>query len=228
MRRTKVLLLGAVALGLTAPGGTEPFEEARIFIEYNFSDNDLGFHVFLDDEDWEEIEIIHPNRRTLIEVEASGGFGKLGLTELFFEGAEPNLDEFPLARLLGLFPEGKYKFIGERVDGVILVSRPMLTHAVPAPTEVEPVEVNGDVVAITWSSVSTRADGFPPGPIEIVAYQVIVDSFQVTVPATGDPEQSITLPPEFVASLDSGEHGGEVLVIEEGANQTITQFDFEL
>jgi len=227
MIKTNVLLLGALALGLTAPGGVVPFPEARIFIEYNASANDLGFHVFLDAEHWEEVEIVHPNGSTIMTVEGEGGFGDLGLTELFFEGAEPNLDDVPLAVLLGLFPEGRYTFRGEQVDGVDLLSRPRLSHAIPAAPEVD-AEVDGDTVTIVWTTVSDPPDGFPDRPIDVVAYQVIVDTFQVTLPASDDDEMSLTLPPEFVASLEPGEQLFEVLAIEKSGNQTITEGEFEL
>jgi hypothetical protein len=227
MIKTNVLLLGALALGLTAPGGVVPFPEARIFIEYNASANDLGFHVFLDAEHWEEVQIVHPNGSTIMTVEGEGGFGDLGLTELFFEGAEPNLDDVPLAVLLGLFPEGRYTFRGEQVDGVRLLSRPRLSHAIPAAPEVD-AEVEDDTVTISWTTVSTPPPGFPNRPIDVVAYQVIVGSFQVTLPASDDDEMSLTLPPEFVASLEPGEQLFEVLAIEKSGNQTITEGDFEL
>jgi hypothetical protein len=56
---------------------------------------------------------------------------------------------------------------------------------------------------------------------------VIVGSFEVTLPATDPPSSmSVTVPPEFVASLEPGEHGFEVLAIEEGGNQTITSDSF--
>jgi hypothetical protein len=38
---------------------------------------------------------------------------------------------------------------------------------------------------------------------------------------------SVTVPPEFVESLEPGQHGFEVLAIEEGGNQTISQGSFE-
>jgi len=227
MLKTHVLLLGALSFGATAAEGAEPFPEARIFIEYNFSGNDLGFHVFLDAEDWEEVQILHPNGRQIMEIEGEGGFGDLGLTELFFEGAEPNLADVPLNVLLGLFPEGRYTFKGEQVDGVRLLSRPRLSHAVPAAPEVD-AEVGDDTVTISWTTVSTPPPGFPRRRIGVVAYQVIVGSFQVTVPASDDPEMSLTLPPEFVASLEPGEHDFEVLAIEKSGNQTITEGSFEL
>ncbi len=68
---------------------------------------------------------------------------------------------------------------------------------------------------------------FPPGEYEfeaeIVAHQVIVDTFQVTLE---EPAASVTLPPEFVESLEPGVHDFEVLAIEEGGNQTITEGTF--
>jgi hypothetical protein len=224
--RTKLLWL-ALALGAAAPAAAAEFAEARIFIEYNASGNDLGFHVFLDAEDWEEVKIVHPNRRTIMEVEGEGAFGDLGLTELFFEGAEPSLDDVPLDELLELFPEGRYTFKGELVEGGRLVSRPFLSHAVPAPPEVS-ADVGDDSVVIRWTTVSEPPAGFPDRSIDVVAYQVIVGSFQVTVPAEDAAEMSLTLPPEFVASLEPGEQDFEVLAIDASANQTITEGSFEL
>jgi hypothetical protein len=220
-------LVVALALVLAVPAGAAPFGEARIYIEYNASGNDLGFHVFLDAEDWTEVEILHPNGRRLMEVEGKGGFGKLGLTELFFEGAEPSLDDVPLAVLLGLFPEGRYTFVGELVGGGLLRSRPVLSHAIPAPPEVD-AEVGEDEVVLCWTTVSNPPPGFPKRPVDVVAYQVIVGSFQVTLAASEDAEMCLTLPPEFVESLEPGEHAFEVLAIEAGGNQTITEGDFEL
>ena len=167
MRLVTLFLVTIVALIVVAAAPNAwakkklPFGEARIFIEYNSTANDLGFHVFLDAEDWQEVGIVNPKGRTIFEVEGKRGFGKLGMTELFFEGAEPSLDEFPLDRLLALFPEGKYIFIGTTVEGKTLISRPTLTVS-----------------------------------------------------------------PEFIESLDSGEHTFEVLAIEKGGNQTITEGSF--
>src|SRR3989304_5759075 len=104
-------LVAAVALilGATAPEAwAKKFAEARIFIEYNFTDNDLGFHVFLDAEDWREVEIVNPNGETVFEVEGGVGFGERGMTELFFEGAARSPFDVPLDELLALFPAGKY------------------------------------------------------------------------------------------------------------------------
>jgi hypothetical protein len=202
-----------------------PFKIAKIYWEYNASANDLGVHVSLDAEDWRGLRIYRPNDRLLIEVIGRGAYRELGMTELFFEGAEPSLDEFPLADLLARFPEGEYEIVGRTVDGARLESDVMFSHAIPAGPTVSAVVGPGDSVVISWTPVTSPPPGFPDRPINIVGYQVIVDSFQVTVPAT---TTSVTVPPEFVASLASGVQAYEVLAIEASANQTLTEGAFVL
>src|SRR5882724_10016403 len=102
-RVLQVLLLGAAALGPAASASAgAKFEATRIYIEYNSTDNDLGFHVFLDAENWKTIKIVNPAGTTIFDVAGKGAYGALGLSELFFEGAEPSLDVFPLNDLLAL------------------------------------------------------------------------------------------------------------------------------
>ena len=105
MRRMRVLTgfpAAMVALPV-AVGGPEAsaaeFTVAKIYWEYNATANDLGVHVSLDAEDWQTLKIAHPNGQTLFEVTTGGGYKKLGLIELFFEGAEPSLDDVPLREL---------------------------------------------------------------------------------------------------------------------------------
>jgi hypothetical protein len=209
-----------------------PFEESRIFIEYNSTDNDLGFHVALDVEDWKEVRIFNPKGRMIADLEGRAGYRRLGLSELFFEGAEPTLSEFPLADLLALFPQGTYRFEGRTVDGEKIKGESVLTHAVPAGPDVTASDHAvgpGNALTIRWNPVTTHAIDpaggvFPNLPIDVVAYQVIVaETFQVTLPATDPPApMSLKIPPEFVASLEPGENGFEVLAIDKSGNQTIT------
>jgi hypothetical protein len=218
----RVLLLGMLAPGPATPVWAAKFEATHIFIEYNSTDNDLGFHVFLDAEEWKRVRIVNPAGTTIFDVQGKGPYGDLGLSELFTEGAEPTLDTFPLDDLLARFPEGKYKFIGVTVEGLPLVSTATLTHAVPAGPSVSS-EVDGDTVVIRWTRVTGPPPGFPQEKVDIVGYQIIVDPFQVTLPATST---EVTLPREFVQSLAAGSHGFEVLAIEKGGNQTITAGSF--
>ena len=234
------LVVAAVGLAVASPvalAQKEPpleLEEASIYIEYNATDNDLGFHVLLDGEDWRSLRIVNPEGRAIFDVLGRGAYGELGMTELFFEGAEPALDEVPLDELLESFPEGEYRFVGRTVDGDWIVGDADLSHAVPAGPEVsdsDDVVVDGNPLTIRWQHVTQRATDpaggvFPDRPIDVVAYQVIVESFQVTLPATGGPME-VVVPQAFVDALDDGEHEFEVLAIDASGNQSITAATFE-
>lgn len=224
--------LAVVALATAAPDASAkkekkevPLKIARIYWEYNASANDLGVHVFLDGEDWRTLKILNPDGDVLFRVEGRGPYADLGLTELFFEGAEPSLDDVPLADLLAQFPEGTYEFEGRTVEGDEIEGEAFFSHAIPAGPVVSADVGPGDALVIRWSDVTAPPAGFPGATIDIAGYQVIVGSFQVTLPATAN---QVTVPPEFVASLGSGEHAFEVLAIEEGGNQTLTEGTFTL
>ena len=169
----------------------------------------------------------------LRRVRLAAAYRDLGMTELFFEGAEPELAEVPLEELLALFPDGEYEFQGVTVDGGQITGEGTLSHAVPAGPDVSDSDdavVPGNPFMIRWTHVTDKATDpaggvFPDRPIDVVAYQVIVHSFQVTLPATGG-AMSLAVPPEFVDSLDPGTHEFEVLAIEASGNQTITSATF--
>jgi hypothetical protein len=232
---SKLAILGLFALLASfVPVEAEEFDESRIFIEYNSSDNDLGFHVSLDGEDWKTLKIFNPDGKLIFDLHGKGAYKQLGMTELFFEGAEPSLFEFPLEELLALMPPGVYEFKGRTVDGEKITGESTLSHAVPAGPDVSASDdtVVGNSLTIRWETVDEVATDpaggiFPDLPINVVEYQIIVESFQVTLPAAEPPAQmSVTVPPEFVASLESGTHEFEVLAIDEGGNQTITSGTF--
>jgi len=221
---SKCLVAVLAALAAAAPAAAAPFSFARIYIEYNASANDLGFHVTMDGPNWKTFNIVNPNGVKVWEVVGKAAYAELGMTELFFEGAEPNLDEFPLDQLLARFPEGNYKFNGIAVSGTQLKSVAMLSHAIPQGPEVEAV-VNGDEVVIRWQPVTHPPEGFPNRQINIAGYQVIVESFQVTLPASAT---EVEVPEEYVESLPRGEIPFEVLAIDRSGNQSITEGTFEL
>ena len=219
-----VFLLGAATLGLASPGRAEPFKFARIYIEYNSSARDLGYHITLDAEDWRSLKIVNPIGKTIFDVAGRGPYRDLGMTELFFEGAEPALADFPLDQLLALFPEGEYEFTAITTGKSKLLSLATLTHAVPDGPVVS-AQVVASTVTIRWTLVTAPPTGFPDRPIVIAGYQIIAGTFQVTLPAT---RTEVTVPREYVESLGPGEHPFEVLAIEVGGNQTLTEGTFVL
>ncbi len=241
MKHSKLILsFGSLALALgsiivaaratpaqpprTAPVGDDiQLSFSRIYWEYNSSANDLGVHVTLDGENWKGLRIVNPSDKVLFEVRGRGPYKNLGMTELFFEGAEPSLDEFPLNHLLALFPQGVYEFEGLTVGGDEIEGEWEFTHAIPDGPEVFAFVGRNNYLRIEWNPVTSPPPGFPNEPIVITGYQIIVGSFQVTLPASAT---SVTVPQEFVASLAPGVQPFEVLAIDRSGNQTLTEGTF--
>lgn len=209
-----------------APKPRVPFEDARILIELNATAGDVGMQAFLDGEGWKKVRISDPKGRKIFEVKAKGSVGSTGVTELFFESEEPSLADLPLDEFLARFPEGEYEFRGSTVEGEEIVGVATLTHAIPeAPVLVAPAEgsvVDAGDTKVVWEPVAD-----PPGST-IVEYEVIVERddvlrvFDVHVPAS---VTSLTVSPEF---LEPGKpYKFEVLAIEAGGNQTLSESFFE-
>jgi Fibronectin type III domain len=230
-RQSLPLAAAALFLALTASGAWAtaaeariPLSEARIIVELNASDQDVGVQVFLDGEAWRSMKIFDPKGRKLVDVFSKGTVGALGLTELFFESEEPSLDELPLDEFLELFPAGEYIFVGETIDGEKITGRATFTHAIPeGPVVIAPT---GGVVDPAHTVISWQPVADPPGS-EIVGYQVIVEredpfrNFQATVPAV---RTSLTVPAQFLEPAT--QYKFEVLAIEAGGNQTISEGSF--
>lgn len=210
-----------------ATGKSIRLEEATMIIELNSTDRDAGIQVFLDGEPWKSMRILRPGGGKVLKVKARGRLKGFGLTELFSESNEPELQELPLRKFKQRFPEGKYIFVGKTVEGQKLRAKAKFTHNIPkgpeitSPTEGSEVPAN-DVVA-SWDPVpDTRR-------VDIVGYRAIVEKekplrvFSVDLPAN---VTSIKVPPEFLQS--SKKHKLEVQAIERGGNQTISEIDFRV
>ncbi len=233
MRHSRVWLAAAAAavlvFGLTgAHARTIQLDEAEIRIELNATDLDAGIQIFLDGEGWDRMIGTDPDGNTILDISAIGSIGIQGITELFFESAEPSLDEQPLEELFELFPEGIYRFEGTTTEGDVLKGKARLTHALPdGPELVLPEEdddaVDPDNTVIEWELVDD-----PEGSM-IVGYQIIVEreigGLRVFSADVGPETTSVTVPPEFMAS--GTEYKFEVLAIEASGNQTISEREFE-
>ncbi len=233
MMRARTLFVIAIVttlVGLPGEAAAKKLEDTFIRIEINDTDGDAGIHVFLDGEGWDTIQMVGPGGEVMFSVAAEGSVGMQGLTELFFESAEPSFDVQPLEELLELFPAGKYRFRGTTKEGRKLKGNARLNHRIPdAPVQVFPLEddeVDPSAAVLEWMPVADPAGG------EIVGYEVIVECenddteteffAQVEADVT-----TMTVPPEFL-SLDDAECKWEVLSIEDGGNQTISESDFEI
>ena len=173
-------------------------------------------------------------RGWLVDPEGNAGVGRrrdrsaddFGLTELFSESSEPPFEEFPLEQFKELFPEGTYTFRGTTIDGTPITASATLTHTFPdGPRIVSPAadsRVRPDRVVIEWTPVTT------PAGIDIAGYQVLVVQeepglrvFSADLPATAT---SLSVPAEFLQPRT--DYKVEVLAIEAGGNQTLTELTF--
>jgi hypothetical protein len=224
-----VLALTAAAsvasAGQETAAQTPRLSQAKILFELNATAQDAGIQALVDAEGWDIMQVFSPDGELLLDIQADGSVGDIGVTELFFESAEPSLADLPLDELQAMFPEGKYRFEGRTVEGQKLVGSARLSHDLPGePNVVSPAEgavVDPNNTVIEWEPV------IQPVGIEIAGYQVIVELpdplrvFSVDLPA-GD--TSVTVPAEF---LDPGsDYKFEVLAVADNANQTIHEGTF--
>ena len=202
------------------------FADARLKVEINATDGDAGLQIFLDGEAWNEVELLDPQGDPIVDMDVTGRAGDFGLTELFSESSEPPFDEFPLDQFKALFPEGTYTFQGTTIDGAPITGTAMLTHDFPdGPQILSPragSPVRRDRVVVEWSPVTT------PAGIDIVGYQVLVTQeepvlrvFSADLPATA---RRLSVPAEFIQPRTV--YKVEVLAIEAGGNQTLTEISF--
>ncbi|MDJ0698441.1 MAG: hypothetical protein QNJ07_01185 [Woeseiaceae bacterium] len=234
-----------------------PFDVAEVFFELNNTDGDLGIHALIDGEPWKRLQIEDRNERRVLNIGLRGRLRRQGLTELFFESAEPPFDELAPARFFKRFPEGTYEVEGRTLEGDELESETDVTHAMPAPAEptvngipmarqcddeepgYDAPEVSGPIV-IAWPEVTmTHPElGHPQASPDISIY-----NYQVVVEADvegADGEEfttvfSVTLPPGVTQMTvpaeflsQTDEYKYEVLAREESWNQTAVESCFVL
>jgi hypothetical protein len=223
-----------------------PFAVADVYAELNHTDGDLGFHALIDGEPWKKLMIEDTQERMILSVNNRGRLRHQGLTELFFESAEPPFDELTPEEFFKRFPEGVYEVEGKTLDNEELESEVEFTHLMPAPAgniQVSglPAAENCDVeelpevtspVTISWDPVThSHPDmGRSGEAVEVVKYQLVVEIEEPTPSVL-----SIDLPPDVTAMqipteiTDLGEEFKfEILVKEESGNQTAVESCFEI
>ena len=211
---------------------------AKLIIEFNSTDDDIGVHGAFDDHGWSELCVFAPNGRPIAVFDPQGQLNDLTMAGVFFESREPPAEEFSMEDLAAAFPEGEYKVRARSFDGRTLVGSATFTHDVPAPPVITAPEladdptqpgspVARDGLVVDWEPVTETIDG---APVTTTGYEVIVTKedhddphgfsrpvYDVHVPAALD---SLSVPAEFFEPDTVYEL--EVLALEESGNQTIT------
>jgi hypothetical protein len=212
---------------------------AKLIIEYNSTDQDLGVHGAFDDQGWKRLCVFDPTGRQVLDVGPRGQLLDLTMAGIFFESREPPISEFSFDDLKAAFPEGQYVVRGESFDGTVLVGDATFTHDVPAPPTITGPELAEDPegtganpvpladLVISWDPVTETVDG---APVDITGYEVIVTkeveddphgfsrpTYGVHVPPTVN---RLRVPAEFLEADTVYEL--EVLALEVSGNQTIS------
>jgi len=222
------LLAATSLIGVTAAGADRKpvaFTDARLKVEINATDGDAGLQIFLDGEAWKAVQLFRPDGEMVLDVDVTGPVEDYGLTELFSESSEPPFAIFPLDDFRDLFPPGEYTFSGTTIGDRAMTGTATLTHDFPdGPEIVSPIDgarVPRDETVVEWEPVTT------PAGIQIAGYQVLVVDedplrvFSADLPATA---RRLPIPAEFLEARN--EYKVEVLAIEVGGNQTLTELTF--
>lgn len=259
-----IILSTALAVSLCSIGTVSwaeeenetPFSEAELFFELNNTDGDLGIHASIDGDPWKRLEIEDPKGRKMLNIRAKGRLQQQGMTQLFFESAEPRFEELSPQQFFSRFPEGIYEIEGKTLEGKELESETKVTHVMPAPPEPTvnglPMAQNCDAedpgfdititkapVTIAWPPVMTShpdpngggAGVQPPVPVTIHNYELVVEVLDAEFASKLDVilppgETSVTIPEEFIAL--GKEFKYEVLAREESFNQTAVETCFKI
>ncbi|SPH24557.1 hypothetical protein DEA8626_03609 [Defluviimonas aquaemixtae] len=217
---------------------TEPIPEAKLFIENNAGDGDMGVHGQFDSHGWQELCLFDPAGDMIVHVSPERSFRDLGLSGVFWESVEPVYGDWGYDDLKTDFPEGEYGVRAVGLDGTMQVGTARFTTVVPsmpvitAPTTVPDAMSPGmpmipvSDMEVTWLPVTTSVDG---RPVDIVAFQLTVVKENHTDPdATSRPAFSVhlsgdatgfTVPASFFDTNSLYEL--EVLAIERSGNRTI-------
>lgn len=220
------------------PAETVAISDAKLYVEYNATDEDLGIHGYIGAEGWNKLCVYAPDGKQIVGVSVENQFSTLGIATLFFEGREPSMNQFSFDDLVNNFAEGAYRVVAVSYDGKTLVGEATFTHDVPVkpaittPTFVDSMDNAGDAVVaindlvVSWEPTTETVFG---KPLVVTGYEVIITKVDHDDPNGWSqpiydvhlaPDRfSLSVPAEF---LEAGTvYELEVLVLEESGNQTI-------
>jgi hypothetical protein len=173
-----------------------------------------------------------------------------GLTEIFFESAEPSFDELRPERFFARFPEGEYIIDGITIDGTPLQSTIDLSHTLagpPAnvtvnglaaaadcdsvlPVVAEPITIDWDPVTMSHGTLGNVGVGVTVESYEIVAEIERPGMTPDTLVFTGLLPADVTAFEfsESATGLSDGEVKFEIVTKLDNGNQTALESCFEI
>ena len=177
--------------GAMLPAHALEFGEAELYYELNNSDGDLGIHGSIDGGPYIELEIHDGKELTIGRLTAQGALAKQGLTQFFFESAEPKFSELSPRKFFQRFPEGEYEIVAQTASGQFIEAEVQLSQLMAAPvgnitvagvpaaarctapnlpvvSAAAPIVIDWDPVTFSHPSIGKR------GPVQIAEYQFFI------------------------------------------------------
>ena len=239
-----LMLLVLFGLELLPASAQNPqhFSEAELFFELNDTDGDLGIHASIDGGPWTDLEIEGPADNQLLHIFSRGRLRTQGLTQLFFESAEPPFDELAPADFFRRFPEGRYTIEGRAQGGGTIQSTAVLSHVLAAPPDnillsgvpaadscdETPLPTVSAPVLIDWDPVTeSHSEIGKSGSIRISRYQLFVERTGVKLSLDLPPTVTEFEVPTGVTSL-AKEFKFEIIARTSTGNNTAIESCFRL
>lgn len=222
-----------------APPRAVRFTEAELFFELNDTDGDLGIHGSIDGGPWTYLAIEGPGDRTVLEILSRRQMQSQGLTQLFFESAEPPFDELAPEEFFRRFPEGRYEIQGLLQNGGEIESSAVLSHVLAAPPQNVTVSglpaatdcdavlpVVSEPVTLRWDPVTTsHPEVGRPGAIKVIRYQLFVEREGIKLSLDLPPSVAEFEIPTSVTAL-GGEFKFEIIARTAAGNNTAIESCF--
>lgn len=215
------------------------FSEAEVYLELNDTDGDLGIHSSIDGGPWTDLEIEAPGDGMLLSILSSNAMRAQGLTQLFFESAEPPFDELDPEDFFQRFPEGRYEISGRLQDGREIRAAARLSHILAAPPDNVtvsgiPAAENCDAdlpvvsapVTIAWDPVTaSHPDLGKSGPVTVSRYELFVERDGVKLSLELPPSVTSFEVPAAITTLGT-EFKFEIIVRTSTGNNTAVESCF--
>lgn len=240
-----MVLLTALTTACPVMAEVVEWDDLKVIIEINASDGDAGFHALADADAWRWFRVTDPDGNKILVMKLTGILMEQGLTENFFESAEPlcepdeeEPDELVVtfAEFIMRFPEGDYLFIANTNEGDRVKGTAELTYNLPAAPDISMTEDSEqpiDEVIIEWEpgvdlgekchDQSLIDDGIiaDPATVEIVGWEVVVEPDD---DEASDPLRKFTvqLPPDQTSVLVPAEY------LEMFFDEEFDEFKFEV
>ncbi len=238
------MTMAALTFAAAAPAtvGAAEFSEAELYFELNDTDGDLGIHSSIDGGAYSRLTITDPKEQTILKIRPRGRLARQGLTQLFFESAEPSFDELDPRAFFRRFPEGAYDIRARSLEGDVLEATVALSQVLAAPVaditvsgvpaaascDAVPLPSVSEPVLIDWAAVTRSHPRIgKSGPVEIVEYQFFVEREGVKLGVELPPTVTeFQVPSEVIALGDAFKF--EIIARTATSNNTAIESCFEV